>query len=222
MLNFYFKLKSQLINSRVFILYLNIPYRITTNSVLNTDSKHIAKEDDVDLIKACVAKDRMAQKRLYEQYYGKLFPIAMRYMRDKEDAKEATQISFIKIFNSIDKYNHKGSFAGWLSRITVNSCLDQIRKRNKNFEDVEISTAPEVSIEPSALSHFSEQDLLGLIQSLDEKERMVFSLVEIEGFKHKEVAEILGISEGTSRWYLNQAKKSLKEMIIKSNYDERG
>jgi RNA polymerase sigma-70 factor (ECF subfamily) len=222
MLNFYFKISSQLINSRVTILYLNIPYRITTDSVLNTESKHITQDEDVSLIKACVEKQRKAQKELYEKYYSKLFPISMRYMKDREEAKETTQIAFIKIFNAIEKYDHKGSFAGWMSRITVNTCLDQLRKRSRNFEDGDLSTMPEVGIEPSALSNFSEQDLLNLIQALDDKERMVFSLVEIEGFKHKEVAEILSISEGTSRWYLNQAKKSLKAMIIKSNYDERG
>jgi len=203
-------------------LYLNIPYRIRTDSVLNTESKHIAQDEDVSLIRACVEKKRKAQKDLYEKYYGKLFPISMRYMKDREEAKETTQIAFIKIFSYIDKYDHKGSFAGWMSRITVNTCLDQLRKRSRNFEDGDLSTAPEVGIEPSALSNFSEQDLLNLIQALDDKERMVFSLIEIEGFKHKEVAEVLNISEGTSRWYLNQAKKSLKAMIIKSNYDERG
>lgn len=189
---------------------------------METKSKHIAVGDDHEIIKGCIAKDRLAQKKLYEKYYGKLFPIAMRYMRDREEAKESTQIAFIKIFNSIDKYDFKGSFPGWISRITVNACLDQLRKKNRNFEDGDLLNAPEVSIEPTAIAKFSEQDLLKIIQELDDKERMVFSMIEIEGFKHKEVAEILNISEGTSRWYLNQAKKSLKEKIIKSNYDERG
>lgn len=190
---------------------------------MNTES-HIRKAADAEkeMISACIQKDRRAQKELYEKYFAKLFPVAMRYMKNREEAQEATQIAFIKIFNSLGKYDNTGSFAGWMSRIVVNSCLDQLRKRKRNFTDGDLELAPEVSIDPDAIARFSEQELLDMIQRLDDKQRMVFSLVEIEGFKHKEVAEILQITEGTSRWYLNQAKTNLKEMIIKSNIHERG
>ena len=179
------------------------------------------KNQEKDLIKACIAKERWAQKVLYEENYGKLMGVCLRYSNNKDDALDILHEGFIKIFKNIDKYKPGTSIIAWMRRIMVNTAIDYYRKMvRRRTEDID--TAYEVkSEEADAISKVSEKEILEAVQSLSPAYRVVFNLYVIEGFSHKEVAEKLNITESTSRSNLVKARMKLKA-ILKSRYSKHG
>ena len=177
--------------------------------------------NEIDIIKGCLKNDRMSQKALYEGYYGKMLGACMRYAKDRDEAKDMLQEGFIKVFNNIQNFNNKGSFEGWMRRIIVNTCIDQIRKNKKNYLIVSTVNANDQGITPAEeideddlADRISEAEILRAVQDLTPAYRMVFNLFVIEEYTHKEIAELLDISEGTSKSNLSKAKFNLKKNLM--------
>ncbi len=175
--------------------------------------------NEIDIIKGCLKNDRMSQKALYENYYGKMLGACMRYAKDSDEAKDMLQEGFLKVFNNIQNYSNKGSFEGWMRRVVVNACIDQIRKNKKNylivsttFANEQVNITEEINDDDLA-DKISEAEILRAVQDLTPAYRMVFNLYVIEEYTHKEIAELLDISEGTSKSNLSKAKFNLKKNL---------
>ncbi len=171
------------------------------------------KNQEKDLIQACVNKERWAQKSLYESYYGNLMGVCLRYSNNREDALDILHDGFIKIFKHIEKYKPGTSLVAWMRRIMVNTAIDfyrkEVRRRTENLDKVynqQIKGA-------DAISQMSEQEVLEAVRSLTPSYRTVFNLYVIEGFSHKEIAKKLDITESTSRSNLVKARMKLKNII---------
>lgn len=170
-----------------------------------------------DIIKACQQNSRQAQQKLFELYQAKLFAVCLKYAATYDDAQDGFQDGFIQIFKTISQYSGKGSFEGWLKRVMVTTILQQYRmKKLQLVSDDNISEKlPE---EEEVLLDYPDElldmhYLTQLIQGLPDKYRLVFSMYVLDGFTHKEISEMLGISEGTSKSNLSRAKQLLKERI---------
>lgn len=168
------------------------------------------------LIEACIRQDRVAQRKLYEQFAGKLNVVAMRYVKNREDAQDVLQDSFIKIFKHLDSFRFDCPFEAWLRRIVANTALKHLRDRPDytNHVDAELAS-DEVEAADLTLSGFQFEQLLGMIQKLPEGCRTIFNLFAIEGYQHNEIAELLGVSAGTSKSQFSRARILLQAMINK-------
>lgn len=166
------------------------------------------------IIEGCIRGDRHSQNRLYHLYAPKIFPVCLRYSKSREDAEDILQEGFFRIFNHISQYKGAGSFEGWMRKIMVNTALEKFRNKARLY--------PVISIESAAGHDFSVNDtlqkieakeLITLIQQLPPVYRMVFNLYVFEGLKHKEIARLLNISEGTSKSNLFDARKILQRSL---------
>ena len=167
------------------------------------------------LVKKCIEGDNRAQKKLFDLFAPKLFGVCLRYMKDHDLAQDTLQDGFVKIFTKLSDYNGKGSFEGWMRRITVNTCLDQLRKdqklkMNTPIDDVSFLVKDNHWIE----EELTAKDLLKLVESLPDGYRVVFNMFAIEGYSHKEIAEQLNISENTSKSQFSRAKSHLRRKLI--------
>ncbi len=167
------------------------------------------------LIHNCKKGNRKAQEQLYRNYASVLFGVCLKYSRNKTEAEDNLHDSFIIIFNKIDQYTKKGSFEGWIKRITVNTVLQKYRKEehlnlvSENFQE-------EIDVDTN-YTDISLATLLGYIQELPNKYRTTFNLYVLDGYSHKEISELLGTSTGTSKSNLARARMILKEKIEKEN-----
>jgi RNA polymerase sigma factor (sigma-70 family) len=155
-----------------------------------------------ELVHNCKKGNRNAQEQLYKQYAGKLFGVCLKYSRNKTEAEDNLHDSFMTIFKKIDQYQFKGSFDGWLKRVTVNTVLQKYRIE----EETPVETGY-IEVELPVL--------LKYIQDLPNKYRLTFNLYVLDGYSHKEIAELLGTSVGTSKSNLARARILLKEKIEK-------
>jgi RNA polymerase sigma-70 factor (ECF subfamily) len=175
----------------------------------------VAVEHHIDqLLEGCLANDRKAQKLLYEQFYEFAMTIALRYSRDEMDAADIMSHAFVKIFKSIRTFDSsKGSLYAWIKRIVVNEGLDHIKSRGRFSENVEVETVAEPSINNAALEEMGADEIMKLIQKLPPATHAVFVLYAVEGYNHREIGERLNISEGTSKWHLSEARKTLQKQL---------
>jgi len=158
-----------------------------------------------DFIQACIARERWAQRKLYEDYYGCLMGICLRYASNADDAMDILHDGYIKIFRHISRYQPGTSLIAWMRRIMVNTAIDYYRKRaRRRTEDLDAAHNVQ-SREPGVVSSMATEEILKCIQGLSPAYRSVFNLYVIEGYSHKEVADILNITESTSRSNLVKA-----------------
>lgn len=164
------------------------------------------------LIKGCRKNEVSAQAKVYQLFAGKLFALCLKYSQNYEDAEDILQDSFIVIFDKIGQYNNKGSFEGWMKRITINVALQKYRqgKKLQVVRNDQIESEENITLEEELETDF----LLDLIQQLPDQYRLVFNLYVLDHFSHKEIAGLLNISEGTSKSNLSRARKILKEKIV--------
>ena len=174
-------------------------------------------QSEKNIIKRVKLQDPIAQKTLYEKYSPVLYGICVRYLKQTPAAEDALIESFYKIFNKIAQFKEEGSFEGWMKRITINECLMKLRKKNNLSLHVEIEKAYTVKDDPVAISNINYQELLDILEDLPAGYRTVFNLYVIEGFKHREIAEQLGISINTSKSQLILAKKKMRELYKKKH-----
>lgn len=163
------------------------------------------------LIKKCAQNDRKAQAEIYQLYAGKLYPLCLKYSRNSFDAQDNFQDGFITIFNKIDQFNFKGSFEGWLKRVMINTVLQKYRK--KSVLNLVTDEIPEEVIIDVDEEELTLEYLLSIIQELPNRYRLVFNLYVLDGYSHRDVAEMLSISEGTSKSNLSRARAILKNKI---------
>lgn len=169
-----------------------------------------------ELIILCQKQKPTGQKALYDKYAPVLFSVCKRYLKVHEEAEDVLVESLYKIMTNIHKYSFKGSFEGWMRRIVVNECLMRLRK-NKLFV-VNLDTAYSVGQDSNIESELQYQDLIIMLNQLPTGYRTIFNLYVIEGYKHREIAEQLGISINTSKSQLILAKKKMRELIKKKQY----
>ena len=166
------------------------------------------------IIDGCKNNSRKAQKQLYEKYAPVLMGICIRYATSTDEAHDILQDSFIKILRQIKQFENKGSFEGWMRRIVVNTAISNYRKNLKHYNQYNIDDVYTDSHSTSMFeSDFTHEELLKLIHSLPDGYRMVFNLYAIEGYKHKEIADMLGIDIATSKSQYSRAKKVLREKM---------
>ncbi|MEI6820872.1 MAG: RNA polymerase sigma factor [Bacteroidota bacterium] len=164
-----------------------------------------------EIIKGCLKGDKIAQKALYDKYSAKMFGVCLRYLKNIDEAEDALQDGFIRIYGNIDTYNFKGSFDGWIRRIIVNATINYHNYNLKHRFHVDYSEIENSEIETNLTNDvYSAEALLSLIRSLPEGYKQIFNLYEIDGYSHKEIAKMLGISINTSKSQLMKAKNMLK------------
>ncbi|HEV7782027.1 MAG TPA: sigma-70 family RNA polymerase sigma factor [Chitinophagaceae bacterium] len=167
------------------------------------------------IIEACKKQEPAAQEQLYRRCYPAMIRICMRYCNGQADmAGGVYNHAMLKVFNNIGQYTGKGEFEGWVRRIIVNTCIDHGRS-NAKFQSDELKeeTAEWLPIIPDAYSRISGNEILNLVYTLPRNTGLVFNLFVMEGYKHEEIGKILGISSGTSKWHLNEARKLLKQKL---------
>jgi RNA polymerase sigma factor (sigma-70 family) len=178
-----------------------------------------------EIIQGCLRKKEKSQEMLYKRFFGYALRVALIYNRNRENALEIVNDSFVKVFNQIDRYDNSQLFKNWLAKIVVNTSIDRFRKNKKNiqFDEKETFFVPDES--PDIIAQLSAEDILGLMNRLPEIQRLVFSLYEIEGYTHDEISSLLSIPENSSRVYLTRAKRRLRElfeMLFNTRYEKTG
>lgn len=169
-----------------------------------------------EIISGCKTQNRAAQKCLYDRYAAILYPVARRYVRHQEDAEDVLIQSFYKIMSKIAQYQGKGSFEGWMRRVVVNESLMFLRKRHNFHISIDHIAHSMSDGAPSVETILFEKDILEVVNSLPTGYRTVFNLYVIEGYKHREIAEELGISINTSKSQLIQAKRKISGLLKKN------
>ncbi len=177
--------------------------------------------DIKELINGCINGNRRSQEILHRNYYGKMMGVCLRYMQDKDEAKDVVQEGFIKVYNNLAKYDHSGSFDLWLKRIFVNTAIDFYRK-NKTLQNifnynVEVEDVQEPIDENSSigtLKMLSTPDILEAVQELTPVYRAVFNMYAIDGYNHHQISEALNINIGTSKSNYSKAKGNLQKILI--------
>jgi RNA polymerase sigma factor (sigma-70 family) len=186
---------------------------------LENETDYMAKilslfETEYDLAKALIKGDAYAQRMFYEKFSPRFLAICCRYISDKMAAEDLMVESMMKIFDKVSQFGFKGSFEGWAKRLVVNEALMYLR--SKKMLEVGIEEVNESLNSYDQSLDFESDELMKLIQSLPNGYRTVFNLYAIEGYNHNEIAEMLGISEGTSKSQLSRARAILQEQLTKN------
>ncbi len=173
-------------------------------------------EEEKKIVKGCKERDERAFELLYKKYYRMLLGIAMRYSKDKMEAEDVLQDAFIRVFNSIDAFSEKGSFEGWLKRIVQNTAINNYRKNLKHNLYVDLADKENELMEdsfPELLGGFEVKDIVVMLNAMPDGYRVVMNLYYIDGYSHREISAMLGITEGTSKSQLFKARAFMKDLI---------
>lgn len=167
-----------------------------------------------EIVEGCLAGERTAQEKLYNLYAGNMYTVCLRYSGDTEEAKDILQDGFIKVFQNLSSFKGTGSLEGWVRRIMINTALERYRKTKHVFvsDDIQEDAGDEAYY--TAVEDLSAKELIDMIQELSPKYRMVFNLYALEGYSHKEISNMLGISEGTSKSNLSRARTILQDKLV--------
>ena len=168
---------------------------------------------DHDLIAGCLKGDVRMQEALYRRFSPKMYAVCLRYAAKSEDASDILQDGFVKVYRNLEKYRGEGSFEGWMRRIFVNTAIEHFRKQHPLLSATEQQEATLTDGHWNAFDHLAAKDILNLVRTLAPGYRQVFNLYAVEGYSHREISELLGISEGTSKSQLARAKAILQEKI---------
>ncbi len=184
-------------------------YLLKSQSEMNEE-----KLSEEELIKKCIKGDRRCQNALYNRLSPKMMAVCFRYSRSREDAEDTLIEGFVKVFENLEQFKNLGSFEGWVRKIIVNTAIAKFKKANPfgvivNIENIQNSISSDATI----FETMNAKVLMDMIQKLPPAYQIVFNLYSFEGMKHKEIAEQLGISEGTSKSNLFDARAILKKMV---------
>lgn len=173
-----------------------------------------------ELIDKCIKNDRLAQSKLYEYCFHKLMPLCYRFHKNEENAREVLNQGFLKIVKNLGSFKENVSFDAWINKIMKNTIIDDFRKNKKYIQNVDVKETDReldyfaTSVQNQAMSDFEVETLQELIEQLPSITQRVFNLYVISGYNHREIGELLEISDGTSKWHLSNARKLLQELII--------
>ncbi len=173
---------------------------------------------DPKLIADCILQNRKSQLALYRQCYGFMMNVCKRYTNNHDDAKALVNIGFLKVLSKLDQHLPDKKFEAWLRKIMINTALDEYRKNLKNSKSIEYHEPETLLQHDQPFTHdeievISAEQIEVFMRKLPPMGNRVFNLFAIDGYSHKEIADMLGIKESTSRWYLSEARESLKKMI---------
>ncbi len=185
--------------------------RIHPLGVLSAHSNSLSNQSLVELLKK---GDAASQRAFYKEYFGKMLGIALRYTSNKDDAYDIINTAFYKVFKSICNYKNQGSFDGWVAVIVKRTALDHCRKAKFQYTDIDETPQVGAKVTNDALGQFAVEDIYACIQKLPDASRTVFNMFAIEGYRHDEIAHELGISTGTSKWHVANARKILQKLLI--------
>lgn len=180
------------------------------------------KYSDEELIRRCLKNKSDAQRMLYEAHASMVYTVCFRYAKNAEDANDLLQETFINVFSNLEKYKGSGSFEGWIRRIAVNCSIRQYQKNQKRIDTGDIDYSPDAQTYADAIDHLSAEEIMRVINQLPDGYRIVFNMYAIEGYSHKEIAEHLNISEGSSRSQLARARMNLMEKVGSRQKVEQG
>ena len=176
------------------------------------------EERDIDkIIDGCKQDDRKAQEALYTSFYRAMMNLCVRYTKNEADAMEVLNSGFYKVYKNIRKYDkRKATLYTWIRTIIINTCLDFIKAKSGQANWKELDQAAQVDLPPDVFVKISAADILKLVRQLPPATQAVFNLYVMEGFNHRQIAELLGTSEGTSKWHLSEARRLLQHLISKN------
>jgi len=168
-----------------------------------------------NIIKGCLAGNRRDQELLYRRHAAKLYAVCLQYSGNDDEARDILQEGYIKIFENLIHYKNEGSFEGWMRRIIVNTALEKYRSKHNLYrvDDIDLIPEPDAAPETEDYAGLEAVDLLDIIRELPPKYRMVFNLFAIEGYSHKEIGQMIKISEGTSKSNLSRARIILQKKV---------
>lgn len=166
------------------------------------------------LIKACIEKDGKAQRSIYEKYAPQMYPICLRYVQEVSAAEDVLITGFMKVFDKMNSYSGRGSLGAWIRRIMINESLGYLRKNKTMYLEVEIEVADREPNLQHVQDHLQAQDLMKMVSDLPMGYRTVFNLYAIEGYSHKEISKLLGISQNTSKSQLSRARSLLRQKLL--------
>ncbi|MCB9262540.1 MAG: RNA polymerase sigma factor [Flavobacteriales bacterium] len=173
----------------------------------------IGKQDtEKELIEKCLQGSHAAFKNLYDRLSGKMYAVSLRYMQQTDDAQDVLQEAFIRIFKNLGKFKFIGSFEGWCRKIVANTAIEAIRKNGRIKED-NFEILPEMPVDAKSFERLKYNDLMSLVKSLPDGYRSVFNLYVLDGYSHKEIGEMLGINENTSKTQLFKARLALQKKV---------
>jgi RNA polymerase sigma factor (sigma-70 family) len=168
-----------------------------------------------NIINGCLKGSRRDQELLYRRYAARLYAVCLQYSGNDEEARDILQEGFIKIFENLVHYKYEGSFDGWVRRIMVNTALEKYRSKHNLYRVDDIDRIPELDAEPDNEDYagLEARDLMEIIRELPPRYRIVFNLFAIEGYSHKEISDMMSISEGTSKSNLSRARVILQRRV---------
>jgi RNA polymerase sigma-70 factor (ECF subfamily) len=174
---------------------------------------YVPGAEEKELVAGCLKGDRRCQQKLFESYYGRMLGVCMRYATDRDDARDIVQDAFIKIFQKLSQYNFSSPLGAWMRRIAVNTAIDRYRSKATEPVIEDIDTAYTCHDAHDVVSDISHEEMLSCLNDLPDGYRLIFNMHVIEGFSHKEISELLNISEGTSKSQLSKAKGFLQKLL---------
>ena len=176
---------------------------------------------DKELIERCIARERQYQEVLYRKYADKMFNVCLTYTKDEDEACDVLQDGFVKVFANLKSYTSGGSFEGWIRKIMVNTALLHYQRKRRETESLSLyKTYLEPAVD-TIVDTINAEAVIELVNKLPEKAGLVLKLYAIEGYDHKEIADLMGISIGTSKSQLNRARSLLKEAMENLSADEK-
>ena len=179
------------------------------------DNKNISEEE---LVRRCIANERQYQELLYRKYADQMYNVCLSYNKNEDEACDILQDGFIKVFRKLEQFNFESSLKGWVRKIIVNTALDHYRKQKRHEEKLESYTQVAVRANiGTVLDQINAQELISLVNELPSRAAVVLKLYAIEGYGHKEIADRLDITEGTSKSQLHRARTLLKQLLSKNN-----
>lgn len=174
------------------------------------------------MINGCLRGDRKAQRLLYDQYAGKFLAVCIRYVKDRDTAEDVLVEGFMIIFEKLSQFEGKGSFEGWMKRIMVNQSLLTLRKNKNLAMEIDLDQHEDLKATGHEFNQLETEELLQMVATLPVGYRTIFNLYAIEGYSHKEIQELLGISESTSKSQFSRARNLLKnKLLLQQKYDKR-
>tara|TARA_B110000902_G_scaffold50958_1_gene58599 strand:- start:7592 stop:8176 length:585 start_codon:yes stop_codon:yes gene_type:complete len=177
-----------------------------------------------ELIQGCIQQDRRSQNELYKRYFPLMSSIALRYTHNEDEALQRMNGGFYRVLKNLEKYDNQYALATWIRNILVNHLIDEFRKEKKYIANIHLTDYSDVDTAVDynqADLQFDAQVLRNMMGRLPDVTQKVFNMYAIDGFKHREIADYLGISEGTSKWHVSDARKKLKAMLEAQTTKER-
>ena len=171
---------------------------------------------DKEIVEGCLRNDLKMQQVLYDRFSGRMYVVCLRYASGQLEAEDILQEAFVKVYRKIETYREEATLAHWIKRIVINTALNHQRSKLYMYPMVDVDNMHDLADQENTLSGYGYQELLEFIQELPSGCRVIFNLFAIEGYGHKEIAEMLGVSEGTSKSQYARAKKLLQQQLAQS------